>query len=285
MSLRWCWTARRRKRARFICDPPKATDLSQIDFVAFKLISREEAHDRARKFNTSIPRSAEKDLPISAHARQPLLGYLQSRRVIGSTSPTLRVVNVFLNDYDGNIMCQFTIEGGESTCIFVAPLTQLALSRKHPAARESAKVIAPSQRRFGAARPPYYVMQSLIKATFSLSIISHDDSMVTKARRTYHRSPNVGNHPVDGGRARARRRGRDLRSSHLTGSAARRSTNGWRRSRNQGFGSVRLRRGRTTGRPRSLTARQERRRIRWINGNDPRQYGLGFWATDPKGGG
>lgn len=96
-----------------------------------------------------------RSLPISAHARQPLLGYLQSKRVIGSTSPTLRIVNVFLNDYDGNIMCQFTIECDDSTRIFVAPLTQLALNRRHPVARESAKAIAPRQRRFGAAQPPY----------------------------------------------------------------------------------------------------------------------------------
>jgi transposase len=31
-----------------------------------------------------------------------------------------------------------------------------------------------------------------------------------------------------------------------------------------------------TGRPRSLTARQEQQVFRWINGNDPRQYGLDF---------
>jgi len=31
-----------------------------------------------------------------------------------------------------------------------------------------------------------------------------------------------------------------------------------------------------TGRPRSLTPRQERRVFRWVNGKDPRQYGLDF---------
>jgi hypothetical protein len=31
-----------------------------------------------------------------------------------------------------------------------------------------------------------------------------------------------------------------------------------------------------TGRPRSLTPRQERQVFRWINGRDPRQYGLDF---------
>jgi transposase len=37
---------------------------------------------------------------------------------------------------------------------------------------------------------------------------------------------------------------------------------------------LRARRG--TGRPRSLTPLQERRVLRWINGHDPRQYGLDF---------
>jgi transposase len=31
-----------------------------------------------------------------------------------------------------------------------------------------------------------------------------------------------------------------------------------------------------TGRPRSLTARQEQQVFRWVNGKDPRQYGLDF---------
>ena len=91
-----------------------------------------------------------KGLPTSARAKQPLLGYLQSKRVIGSTSPTLRIVNVFLNGY-GNIMCQFAIEGDARAHMFVAPLTQLALNRRrHPAAREAAKAINPFGRRLGA---------------------------------------------------------------------------------------------------------------------------------------
>lgn len=86
-------------------------------------------------------------LPASAHARQPLLGYLQSRQIIGSTSPRLRIVNVFPGDHGENIMCQFTIEGDSNARVFVAPLTQLALDRRHPAAREALKAIAPSRAR------------------------------------------------------------------------------------------------------------------------------------------
>lgn len=43
-----------------------------------------------------------------------------------------------------------------------------------------------------------------------------------------------------------------------------------------GVGIKALRSTRGTGRPRSLTAAQERQAFRWINGRDPRQYGLDF---------
>jgi transposase len=42
---------------------------------------------------------------------------------------------------------------------------------------------------------------------------------------------------------------------------------------------------RGTGRPRSLTAAQERQVFRWVNGRDPRQYGLdfGLWTRSIRG--
>ena len=43
-----------------------------------------------------------------------------------------------------------------------------------------------------------------------------------------------------------------------------------------GVGIKALRSTRATGRPRSLTPAQERRVFRWVNGRDPRQYGLDF---------
>ena len=43
-----------------------------------------------------------------------------------------------------------------------------------------------------------------------------------------------------------------------------------------GGGTRTLRSRRGTGRPRSLTRRQERQVFRWMNGRDPRQYGLDF---------
>ena len=43
-----------------------------------------------------------------------------------------------------------------------------------------------------------------------------------------------------------------------------------------GVGLSALRSRPATGRPRSLTSRQEQQVFRWINGCDPRQYGLDF---------
>jgi transposase len=43
-----------------------------------------------------------------------------------------------------------------------------------------------------------------------------------------------------------------------------------------GVGLRALRARRAGGRPRSLTPHQERQVFRWVNGKDPRQYGLDF---------
>ena len=43
-----------------------------------------------------------------------------------------------------------------------------------------------------------------------------------------------------------------------------------------GVGVKALRSTKGTGRPRSLTPAQERQVFRWVNGRDPRQYGLDF---------
>lgn len=43
-----------------------------------------------------------------------------------------------------------------------------------------------------------------------------------------------------------------------------------------GVGLLALRARQASGRPRSLTPRQERQVFRWVNGKDPRQYGLDF---------
>lgn len=46
------------------------------------------------------------------------------------------------------------------------------------------------------------------------------------------------------------------------------------KGRGRGLAALRSRKG--TGRPRKLTAVQERQVFRWINGKDPRQYGFDF---------
>ena len=46
------------------------------------------------------------------------------------------------------------------------------------------------------------------------------------------------------------------------------------KGRGRGLSALRSRKG--TGRPRKLTAGQERQVFRWINGKDPRQYGFDF---------
>ena len=51
----------------------------------------------------------------------------------------------------------------------------------------------------------------------------------------------------------------------------------WMRAAKRGGGGLRaLRSTRGSGRPRSLTPRQEQQVLRWVNGRDPRQYGLDF---------
>src|SRR5579862_8322312 len=49
-----------------------------------------------------------------------------------------------------------------------------------------------------------------------------------------------------------------------------------REARGKGRGLRALRSRKGTGRPRRLTAKQERQLFRWINGKDPRQYGFDF---------
>ncbi len=116
---------------------------------------------------------------------------------------------------------------------------------------------------------------SVIKAAFSLISISRCDSMCHEARRTKARSPNVGNDPVHGGRARARRRGAigGIASCGFSRTAIYK----WRAAVSKpGAGVCALASRPAPGRPRSLTARPEQQVFRWINGKDPRQCGLDF---------
>src|SRR6266581_954151 len=49
-----------------------------------------------------------------------------------------------------------------------------------------------------------------------------------------------------------------------------------REAKGKGRGLRALRSRKATGRPRTLTAKQEQQLFRWINGKDPRQHGFDF---------
>ena len=66
------------------------------------------------------------------------------------------------------------------------------------------------------------------------------------------------------------------RLSRPSASAARQSIGGLRRASKPGLGLRALASRPATGRPRRLSRAQERQVFRWINGRDPRQYGLDF---------
>ncbi|MDP3552931.1 hypothetical protein [Methylocystis sp.] len=74
-------------------------------------------------------------LPLAAHARPALLAFLRARGVNGRGAPRLIVLDVFDAGEDRGLMCRFAIaEDGEASS-FIAPLAQVALARRHPAAR------------------------------------------------------------------------------------------------------------------------------------------------------
>jgi hypothetical protein len=74
-------------------------------------------------------------LPLSAHARPALIGFLRERGVIGRGAPRLVVLDIFDARAAGGIMCRFAIAEDSEAASFIAPLAQLALARRQPAAR------------------------------------------------------------------------------------------------------------------------------------------------------
>ncbi|WP_292534264.1 hypothetical protein [Methylocystis sp.] len=77
-------------------------------------------------------------LPVSAHARPPLISFLRARGAFGRRSPRLTVIDVFDAGEDRGLMCRFTIAGETDGAAFVAPLAQLALERRRAAAPDAA---------------------------------------------------------------------------------------------------------------------------------------------------
>ncbi len=74
-------------------------------------------------------------LPLSAHPRPPLLAFLRARGLNGRGAPRLIVLDIFDAGEDRGLMCRFAIAEDSEASSFIAPLAQVALARRHPAAR------------------------------------------------------------------------------------------------------------------------------------------------------
>lgn len=73
-------------------------------------------------------------LPIAAYPRPPLLAFLSSRGLTTGRAPKLSVVDVFEAGERHGLLCRFSLCGAPGAHGFVAPLSQLALDRRHPLA-------------------------------------------------------------------------------------------------------------------------------------------------------
>jgi hypothetical protein len=79
-------------------------------------------------------------LPIAAFPRRPLLIFLSARGVAGRGAPRLLVTDLFDAGEGYGLMCRFSLFGGGGVGSFVAPLSHIALDRRHPAARALARL-------------------------------------------------------------------------------------------------------------------------------------------------
>ena len=92
-------------------------------------------------------------------------------------------------------------------------------------------------------------------------------------RRSRTGSPDAGNHPLHGGSAGAGGRASVIASYGF----CRTTIYKWLRAASRlGVGLKAIKSTTAPGRPRTLTPRQEQQVFRWVNGKDPRQYGLDF---------
>ncbi|MFZ3181203.1 MAG: hypothetical protein WA156_13575 [Methylocystis silviterrae] len=78
----------------------------------------------------------QRALPLGARGRPALLAFLRARGVIGNIAPRLKVIGIFPAGAQGEFLCRFSVEDGVGAETFVAPLGQLALDRRHLAARK-----------------------------------------------------------------------------------------------------------------------------------------------------
>ncbi len=82
----------------------------------------------------SLVQNLRRVLPLSAHPRPPLIAFLRERGLNGRGAPRLIVLDVFDAGKDRGLMCRFAIAEDSEASSFIAPLTQVAFARRHPAA-------------------------------------------------------------------------------------------------------------------------------------------------------
>lgn len=78
-------------------------------------------------------------LPLPAHARPALIAFLRNCGVIGRGAPRLIILDVFDAGDVGGVMCRFAIAEDDGASGFIAPLAQVAIERRRPAARRVAR--------------------------------------------------------------------------------------------------------------------------------------------------
>ncbi|MGJ0424668.1 hypothetical protein [Methylocystis sp.] len=72
-------------------------------------------------------------LPLSAHARPALIAFLRERGVITRGATRLVILDIFDAGDAGGVLCRFAIAEDSEASSFIAPLTQVAIERRHPA--------------------------------------------------------------------------------------------------------------------------------------------------------
>lgn len=101
--------------------------------VLFIAMERQLDFDCAKR--GSLVQNLRRALPLSAHPRPALIGFLRERGVVTRGAPRLIVLDIFDAGAAGGLMCRFAITEDGDAASFIAPLAQVALQRKHPAAR------------------------------------------------------------------------------------------------------------------------------------------------------
>ncbi|MBI5314205.1 MAG: hypothetical protein HZB28_14040 [Methylocystis sp.] len=93
--------------------------------------------DRVKR--ESLIHSLRDALPLSARPRPALLAFLRAHGAVGRSAPRLVVIDIFDAGGTQGLMCRFEIAGKVDAPSYVAPLTQLALDRRHPLAQRLAE--------------------------------------------------------------------------------------------------------------------------------------------------